>query len=261
MTQSIYIKRLAIVLTALAFALVALMPAIAGAHGNNEDEDHHTTSQERVEERQAKAQARIEARQARLEEREAVRQERRQAACERRLERINAVMDNLSRQASNHLIVFNRFYDRVQEFYDSGQLTVSNYGELKAAADASKDAAALEIEALVQLDVEVDCTDPEVAVKVGAFKDSAEAARDALKTYRKSLVELISSMRAEAAEQNAQNKPEDENEGAEEGSGQEETEGIEAEEGTGDTPEGEAENGDEPVNDGSDGENETEGQE
>ena len=144
------------------------------------------------------------------EERAALRQqqqqEKRQEICEKRLGLIETKISGFADRATRLQGVIDKIYLRVQGFYDSGQLTVSNYDELNAAVESAQLNASTEIAALTELSTDdIDCTDPNVSVKVASFKDGLGDARDALKAYRKALVELISSLRAAAAEENANN--------------------------------------------------------
>lgn len=129
--------------------------------------------------------------------------EKRQEACERRVANIEAKFDRLDQHANRLLSVIDSFYAKVTGFYERGQLTVSNYDELLASVDEAKASAAAEVAALENLSVDIDCTDPDVAVSVATFRETTSSARTALKAYRAALVDLISAMHAAAAEDNA----------------------------------------------------------
>lgn len=156
--------------------------------------------------------------------RAAQKQERRQQQCEKRKSQIESKIIAFALRAKRHQGVIDKIYERVQGFYDSGQLTVSNYDELKANVDAAQETASTEVAALQELgELEIDCTDPEVVLSVASFKEGLGSARDALKAYRKALVKLISSLRSASAEENANNtsnssgEDEDEDESSETG--------------------------------------------
>lgn len=135
-------------------------------------------------------------------------EEARTAACERRQEKLGVAMSNFTAAAAKHASTFDSIFVRIQGFYDSGQLTVSNYTELVAAVSASQSVAQVEVGALAALNVEIDCEDPDVASAIATFRDSAAAARESLRTYRASLTDLISSLKAQAAEDKAANASE-----------------------------------------------------
>jgi hypothetical protein len=200
-------RNLGVILAALVFlATLLLLPHIASAQGSGNGTDQQDSVSDRVEERKAAARQRIEDKRAQVEEKT---QAARQAACERREDTLEASMERVSTQAGRLLGVIDKIYDRVQGFYETGQLTVSNYDELNAAVTDAQQAAKVEIEALDELNVEIDCENPDVAGSVAAFRDSATAARQSLKDYRAALVALISSLRAEAAENKADDSSSD----------------------------------------------------
>lgn len=158
--------------------------------------------------------------------------EKRQEACERRVSIIEDKLNRMDQHANRLLGVIDSFYTKVTGFYEKGQLTVSNYDELLAAVDEAKATASAEVAAMADLSVDIDCTDPEVAVVIGSFREATSSARTALKAYRAALVDLISAMRAAAAEENAGDDSASEDEDADDGadedeaddSGEEETE-------------------------------------
>lgn len=154
-----------------------------------------TAAKQKAQERIAEIKTQIEARKLQLS----------QDKCERHKARLEAAIPRLGTHASRHLAVIDKIYERVQGFYESGQLTVSNYEELKATIDAAQVDASAAVTALQEYQIEVDCESEDVGEQLDGVREAANQAKEALKTYRKALVELISSLRAEAAEQNAQN--------------------------------------------------------
>lgn len=209
MVKTLQVNRILGIGVTILMAFSLLLPALAYGQEETEPEPETTTSHgqpaeiaERVAERKAAAKTMVAEKRETAQEKS---QEARQAACERRQEKLTSAMANLSAAAGRHAAAFDSIFTRVQGFYDSGQLVVSNYDELVGAATEAQSAAQVEIGALGNLNVEIDCEDPDVAATVAAFRDSAAAARTALKTYRSALVDLISSLRAQAAEDNASN--------------------------------------------------------
>lgn len=156
----------------------------------------------------------------RVEERRA---QIRQEVCERRQERLNTVIPNLARGATAVKGTLDKVYERVQGFYDSGQLTVENYDELKSNVDTAKTEAEAALEALTDYEFELDCDNPNAAQQLDGFREAVGQARDALKNYRDQLVVLISSMRAAVAEANSNNSETEEQEANPTGAGDEES--------------------------------------
>lgn len=201
------IMKSALLLTVVVLAVPA--GVAAQGRGNSDRTDSSARKlqiQERVSERKEDAAARVAEKRAAQEQRTS---ERLQQACERQSARLESAMTRASAQANRLLGVMDDFYDKVQGFYESNQLTVDDYDEQTQLIDAAKESAETEIAALAVLDEQVDCTDPEAVVNVRAYRDSAVAAKDALKEYRRTLVTLISSMRAASADQNNEDSSED----------------------------------------------------
>jgi hypothetical protein len=122
-------------------------------------------------------------------------QEQRQKACEARKTSLQNRMSNAVRQAQNHKAVFDKIYTRVKDFHDDKNLNVADYDSLTAAADKAQADAEASITALQGLDVSVDCTSQTVASSVSTFQQAVKSTRDSLKTYRKSLVDLIKALK------------------------------------------------------------------
>lgn len=193
---------MAISTVAVLMMLAVALPGVVNAQEETQRRGQPVEVAERVAERKEAAMTMVE------EKRETAQtksQEARTAACERRADKLTSVMSRISAQATKHVGTFDSIYERVQGFYDKGQLTVANYDELNAAVTEAQATAQVEAGALSELNVEIDCEDPDVAGTVAAFRDSTTAAKDALRTYRASIVDLISSLRASAAEENVQN--------------------------------------------------------
>ncbi len=126
-----------------------------------------------------------------------------QQVCEQRQERLQEKIPNLARSATALQAAMDSIYERVQGFYESGQLSVNNYDELNDnVASAQADAAAA-VEAATEFEFELDCENPNVGEQMDSFRQGVVEAREELKVYRSELVELISALRAEAAEDNA----------------------------------------------------------
>lgn len=123
-----------------------------------------------------------------------------QDVCERRQEQLQARIPRLAQSVTTLQGVMDSFYTRVVGFYESGQLTVSNYDELVEAVELAKANAASSAEAVESYEFELDCEANDVGAQLDGYRTAVSEARDSLKAYRQALVDLISSMRAAAAE-------------------------------------------------------------
>lgn len=135
---------------------------------------------------------------ARVEERRA---QVRQDVCERRQEHFSTLIPKLANQSTRLASTIDNVYERVQGFYESGQLTVADYDERNAAVTAAQADAQAAVEVVAAYEFEFDCENPSVGDQLFGFREAVTEARQALKDYRTELVGLISSMRAAAAEQ------------------------------------------------------------
>lgn len=120
--------------------------------------------------------------------------------CERREQHLNQLIPRLSNNATTLLGVMDTIYERVQGFYETGQLTVANYDGLKANADAAQIEAAAAVQTLADYEFDLNCDNAEAGNKMESFRLAANEAKEELKAYRTELVALISALRAEAAE-------------------------------------------------------------
>jgi hypothetical protein len=119
-------------------------------------------------------------------------QDQRQKSCDARKANLTKRMDNSVTAAQRHKAVFDKFYTKVKNFYDTKNLNVANYDELTANVDKAEQDAVDQIAALKALDVTVDCTQADsLATNINAFQTAVGSTRDSLKAYRKSLVALI----------------------------------------------------------------------
>lgn len=131
----------------------------------------------------------------RVQERKA---ELNQEQCERNQERIEQRLPQLSQSANTQQRVLDTMYARVAGFYESGQLTVSNYEGLVASVETQK----LELEDAVTLlgesVVEVDCSASGLGDELSRYRESVRVVQSEVKQYRTALVDLIKSMKAAA---------------------------------------------------------------
>jgi hypothetical protein len=125
--------------------------------------------------------------------------EDRQKSCQARQASLLKKSENYTRNATKHLGVFDGIYDKVLAFQADKQLTVGDYAELKAAADAKKAAAASAVSALSGLDVTIDCTASDPAAAVATLKTTVKNAKTALHEYRTAIKNLVVALQTAAA--------------------------------------------------------------
>jgi len=115
----------------------------------------------------------------------------RQHACKNLQSNIDNHITDFSDSAQRHLNVFTDIFTKVQAFYTSKGLSVSNYDALVAAATAKQTAAQAAVDALKSLAVSIDCSQPDPAQSLQTVKDAVKTARTALQDYRSSIKDLI----------------------------------------------------------------------
>lgn len=197
-------KHISISFISATFVLVAVAVPVFG-HGGEVHERGGVQAQEhrgRAAEARNSAEERVQSIRQNIEERRArIAQE----VCERRSERLQAVIPRLSTSSTTLQTTMDKMYERVQDFYDNGQLTVDNYEELNANVLSAQAESAAAVEAVRTFEFELDCEEAGVGQQLDGFREAVGQARDELKSYRAALVAFISALRAEAAEDNAQN--------------------------------------------------------
>lgn len=190
--------------------LLATVVAPVGAQGRSEEkrqirEDAAAQAEQRQEDRDE--------RKAEIEQRVAERQE--QVATERCEQRQAVIERIIPRLANGANTVFDRIdsvYMKIVGFYEDGQLTVSNYEELVDAIELSRANAEEAVAVIGEFEFELDCEENGVGQQLDGYRTAIAEARDELKLYRADVVELISSLRAEAAESDDQGDTEEETE-------------------------------------------------
>ncbi len=133
---------------------------------------------------------------------EARRAQVRSDVCERRQDQASQLVPRLANQTTRLLATIDGVHERVQGFYETGQLTVANYDDLNDSVLLAQADAQAAAEVVVNYEFEFDCENPSLGNQTFAFRSAVSEAREALKEYRAQLVTLISSLRAAAAEQN-----------------------------------------------------------
>lgn len=117
--------------------------------------------------------------------------EARQKSCQARQAEINTRINNYATAAQRHLAVFEGLQTKVQNFYTTKKLNVTNYDTLLATAQAKQADAQKAVDALKALDVNIDCTSSDPAQSVAAVKTAVANARVALQAYRTAIKDLI----------------------------------------------------------------------
>ena len=226
--KSIALKRFGLIAVAALLLSTLAVPAVVGAQrgeGQMRGEEARAASEER---RRSLEEAR-EARAAEIEDRVTERRAQVQAeVCERRQDQIDRMLPRLASQSTRLAANMDTIYERVQGFYESGQLTVPNFDELDEVVAASQTEVQASVEVVATYEFELDCDNPSLGDQMYGFRESVAEAREALKQYRSDLVTLISSLRAAAAEQ-AEVEPRDldDEEGA---NGENDVDGVSEEE-------------------------------
>lgn len=115
----------------------------------------------------------------------------RQQACEARQASIDTRVSNYATAAQKHLTAFDGVFTKVQAFYTSNGLSVSNYDTLVATATNKQTLAQQAVAALAALNVKIDCTQADPAQSVATVKAAVSGARTALQDYRSAIKDLI----------------------------------------------------------------------
>lgn len=117
--------------------------------------------------------------------------DKRMKVCENRKTAINNKLSAFNTAADKHFTKLNSINDKIVAFQEKKQVVLANQAELEADITAKKQAASEAIAALKAIAVDVDCSDPETAVTLGAVRDAAHNARAALHEYRVELKNLV----------------------------------------------------------------------
>ncbi len=152
--------------------------------------------QELIEEAEQKAQEIKEKAKLRAEEAknqaEQKKLEARQRICENKSEKLGAAINNKAQTARAFYDRFSGFSDKIERFVNLKELNVDNYTELYSSvedASANADAAIVKLE---ELKFDVDCSEVNLTTEnTQEYRDALVAAREALKTYKTSLVNLL----------------------------------------------------------------------
>jgi hypothetical protein len=197
------IKRFTFILaTLLLFSGIAMMAPVSahdGGSGSGNDSSDSTEAENESHDltEQFRQQAKMKVREERNNGKEHS-QQMRQKSCEARKTNLTKRMNRAVLQAEKHKAVFDKIYTRVKDFYVNKQLNVTDYDTLTAAVDEAQTNAQASVDSLKTLDVSVDCASQNVAEGVSAFREAVKTTHDSLKDYRKSLVNLINSLKGDS---------------------------------------------------------------
>lgn len=193
-----------------AISTVVLMLPLAVATPLNAQAPNHVGGPERGAEARETAQERRERAQAEASERQV---QVRQDVCERQQDRLEEVLPRMATSAVRLLDVMDNMFDRVEGFYESGQLTVANYDELAGEVEDARTKAETAVEALEaeESEFELDCDQPGIGKQLDGYRQLVGEARDDLRDYRDALVGLIQALRSEAAQDSAETSDNDNN--------------------------------------------------
>lgn len=123
-------------------------------------------------------------------------QEVRTRICERRKDAFEKRAEKFVANAEKYQSVVDKLFERVQGFYESGQLTAPDYDALVAKANEAKTQAEDSIQTLKDTEINIDCENPSVAESVATFRGVAGQTREALHNYSTSIKNIISAMKS-----------------------------------------------------------------
>lgn len=125
--------------------------------------------------------------------------------CETHEEKINTIIDNMSKRRQNAFNRITQVATAVEAFYVKKQLSIANYDELVGKVDAAKVAAANAMTAQ-QAAPTIDCSGEHPKSDVTDFKLKRASSTDAMSIYRQTVKDLVKAVKtaAEAAKESAQ---------------------------------------------------------
>lgn len=196
------IKKSLLIATAV-FAVAGVTPVAVMAQSTRaqevqtQAEEQRSAVRQTTQQRQQEAQLRVNEIKQKVEQRRAT---IKQNVCERRQQRLATVIPRLATGATSVKTALDSIYDRVQGFYKNGQLTVDNYDELTTAIDTAKTDSEATLDVVKEYKFELDCDNPSVGEQLESYRLAVKQSKEALKVYRDKLIDLVSALRAEAAE-------------------------------------------------------------
>lgn len=217
--QSLQFGTSAVIISLVAIVSGAITTSNASAQENVNGQDRANSSlrdtptpddnQERLrQQREAleskKAEAK-EAAEARLKARQEERLDRLSASqleiCKTREANINNRIARIADRSTKHLELFNEISERAQAFYESQDVTVTNYDELVADVATKKTAAEATVAGMASTTAGFECEGENPKVTVEAFKTNLKASIEVLKDYRTSVKNLIAGIKSATSAQ------------------------------------------------------------
>lgn len=130
--------------------------------------------------------------------------------CQNREKAINRNMEQLTKMATNMLGVFNGISTRVEEFYTGtavpAGVTVASYGDLTDKINSAKASVDTALSAATADAGSFTCDTQSPKAILQTFRTNMRAVKSALQTYRKAIVELITTVRTAYSSQSADTK-------------------------------------------------------
>lgn len=131
----------------------------------------------------------------------------RQEVCEQKRTRLQTTTQTMYQGAESVKKNLDTMYERVVAFYESGQLTVTDFQNYVDKIEAAKQDAATSMTTLQQREnSDINCADAKTATRLTGDRLAGEGVKTALKQYRSDLVDLISAMKAAAATEGTTNE-------------------------------------------------------
>lgn len=111
--------------------------------------------------------------------------------CEQREQSLRDAISRLANSALSVKSAIDITYDRVQGFYEEEQLALSNYAELQQEVVGAQIKAEGAIGSVESYRFDLDCENPNAGTQLIGYRSAVSTAREALKAYRDSVVQLI----------------------------------------------------------------------
>jgi chromosome segregation ATPase len=212
-----YIKKLALLSVGMLMVAV-FVPLISVRAEEDESPDSSVTNtvtsevNARREEAKKKAEEAKKNREAKLAELKAQAETRKAEVkadvCEKRQDKLQALLPKLSKGATTVKGRIDNKYEKVQAFYESKNLNLSNYDELVGAIETAKANSEASIAAVNDYSIEVDCTSDTLGSELDGYRSAVGAVKEDLKAYRDALVNLITALRGASSAQSEQTEGE-----------------------------------------------------
>ena len=159
-------------------------------------EDAKPEIEKRVESK-TKSESETELEKLRKEHKEHTKEER-QKNCEAAKNGLETKLKNLSTNATKHQTRITEIYDKALAYQKDQNITVANFDQLVATANAAQAQAASSVSVLAGLSTTIDCSQTNVASTVATYKASAAQARTDLKAYKDAVKAILVALKAAA---------------------------------------------------------------